>query len=455
MWINKFIAHTGKCSRREADLLVENGKVTINGEVAQKTQHVFENDIVKIEGEYLDPPKPHRIYIALNKPVGVVCSTEANIANNIIEFVGHEERIFPIGRMDVESQGLILLTNDGDIVSRFTDEKFGVEKEYYVRVDKKITNEFIDGLMEGVMVSGKLVKPIRIKRISPRALRITIVQEMRRQIRRMFARFHYRVFKLERVRIAHIHVRDIPIGDWRYLTKMEVLKMFQDLSYHPSFKWRKPGDPEPEFVMPAKREFPTNNQPRFNQNRPNNNYPPNNNRPNNNYPPNNNRPNNYPPQQGGYQQRPVANNRYNNQGPPPPQGGGYQNNNRYNNQGPPPPQGGGYQNNNRYNNQGPPPQGGGYQNNNRYNQGPPQDGGYQNNNRYNNQGPDRYSNRQNNYQQNNRYDNNRQDPNFEPRNNEFNPEQEFYKKPIIDQNPEEKNVLNIPLPPIDNSDLDF
>ncbi len=245
MWINKYIAHTGYCSRREADKLVEEGRVVVNGALAHKTLQVFEYDNVKIDGHYITPPRRHRIYIALNKPIGVVVTTETTVEDNILEFVGHEERIFPIGRMDRDSHGLILLTNDGDIVNRFTEPQYGAEKEYYVRTDQKISYELIHNLLEGVEIDGRLVKPVRIKRVAPRALRITVLDESRRLIRRMLAKFDYRVYKLERIRIMHIHVRDIPLGDWRYLTGFEVKKMFNMLNYHPAQKWNDPNREAP------------------------------------------------------------------------------------------------------------------------------------------------------------------------------------------------------------------
>ena len=242
MWINKYIAHTGHTSRRNADKLVEEGRVTVNGDVATKTLQVYENDIVKVDGKYIAPPKRHRIYIAVNKPIGVVNTPEPDVRNNIAGFVGHEERLFPIGSMDQESQGLVFMTNDGDIVKYFTDAKYQVEKEYYVRVDKKISFEFIQAMLEGIQMDGELVKPVRIKRISPKAFRVTFIHEKRRMLRRICAQFGMRIFKLERVRIMHIHVRDIPLGDWRYLSKTEVKRMFKSINYHPAQKWAKPGE---------------------------------------------------------------------------------------------------------------------------------------------------------------------------------------------------------------------
>jgi 23S rRNA pseudouridine2604 synthase len=372
MWINKFIAHTGFCSRREADKLVEEGKVKINGDLAQKTQHVYETDVVEIDGQAIEAPKKHRIYIALNKPAGIVCTTETEIPHNIIEFVGHDARIFPIGRLDRESAGLILLTNDGDIVSRFTDEVYGVEKEYYVRLDQNVTWELVNGLLEGVTIDEKLVKAKQVKRVSPRAVKVVITQEMRRQIRRMFAHLGFRVYKLERIRIAHINVRDLPPGDWRYLTKTEVIRMFNDLKYHPAQKWLKPGE---EFVFNFTEPRPFEEQQNNYQDRP---------------------------QGGGFNNNRPYNNRNQGQGG----GGGYNNRNQGGG-------GGGYNNNNRpYDNRNQGGGGGGYNNNNRpydnRNQGG--GGGYNNNNRpydNRNQGGGGYGN--NPYENRPPFDPNRQD----------------------------------------------
>lgn len=242
MWINKFIAHTGYCSRREADKLVEEGKVTVNGQPAVKTQHVWETDEVKVDGKALTAPKRHRIYIALNKPLGTICTTETQVENNVIDLVGHEERIFPIGRMDRDCTGLLFLTNDGDIVNRYISNELRLEKEYYVRVDKRITVDFINKMFDGMEMDGTHVKPVRIKRVAPKAFKITILEDYRRQIRRMCSYLGFRVFKIDRIRIMHIHLQDIQPGDWRYLTRDEVMKLFKYMRYHPAMKWNKPGE---------------------------------------------------------------------------------------------------------------------------------------------------------------------------------------------------------------------
>lgn len=187
-------------------------------------------------------------------------TTETTVEDNIIDFVGHEERIFPIGRMDRDSSGLILMTNDGDIVNRFTEPQYGAEKEYFVRLDRPVNYELIHNLLEGVELDGKLVKPVRLKRVAPKALRITVLDENRRLIRRMLAKFDYRVYKLQRVRIMHVHVRDIPVGDWRYLTSFEVKRMFQALNYHPAQKWNDP-DGKPTYRREPRKPFSQDKAP--------------------------------------------------------------------------------------------------------------------------------------------------------------------------------------------------
>ncbi|MFD2443276.1 23S rRNA pseudouridine(2604) synthase RluF [Bacillus sp. CGMCC 1.16607] len=230
MRINKYIAETGYCSRRETDRLIEAGRVTINGDICELGSQVEPGDIVLIDGKSIKA-KPEPVYIALNKPVGITCTSEKHVKGNIIDFVNHTKRIFPIGRLDKDSQGLILLTNDGDIVNRILRAEHGHEKEYIVTVDKSITNAFLKGMSGGVEILGEVTKQCEVTRISDRVFRIILTQGLNRQIRRMCKAFGYRVMKLERIRIMNIHLDGLEIGQWRDLTDQERNKLFSLLQY--------------------------------------------------------------------------------------------------------------------------------------------------------------------------------------------------------------------------------
>jgi 23S rRNA pseudouridine2604 synthase len=224
MRLNKFISDTGICSRREADGWIEAGRVSINGTVATLGTQVKVADEVLIDGQPLNA-KPHDIYIVLNKPVGVTCTTERDIKGNIVDFVGHRERIFPIGRLDKDSEGLILLTNNGDIVNRVLRAENAHEKEYIVTVDKPVTATFLSGMAAGVRILGTQTRPCRTKpldpKLSPNAFGITLTQGLNRQIRRMCAVFGYQVRRLQRIRIMHIEIGALKSGQWRDLTEAE------------------------------------------------------------------------------------------------------------------------------------------------------------------------------------------------------------------------------------------
>ncbi|AFH66128.1 23S rRNA pseudouridine(2604) synthase RluF [Paenibacillus caseinilyticus] len=224
MRINKFISETGLCSRREVDKLVEAKRVTINGKPAELGSQVAEGDEVRVDGRIVSAKKPH-VYIALNKPVGITSTTERHIRGNIVDFVGHKERIFPIGRLDKDSEGLILMTNDGDIVNKVLRSEFEHEKEYIVTVDKPITPMFVQGMSGGVHILGTVTKPCKVTRLQDRVFRIVLTQGLNRQIRRMCAAFGYEVRRLKRVRIMNIHLGDLPVGKWRDLQpdEMQVL----------------------------------------------------------------------------------------------------------------------------------------------------------------------------------------------------------------------------------------
>ncbi|MEF9935047.1 MAG: 23S rRNA pseudouridine(2604) synthase RluF [Clostridium sp.] len=228
--LNKYISETGFCSRREADKLIESGNVTINDNIATLGDRVKENDIVKVNGQNLAVTS-NKVYIALNKPVGITCTTEKHIKGNIVAFINHSERIFPIGRLDKDSQGLILLTNDGDIVNKILRSENNHDKEYIVTVDKKITNEFIYKMGNGVLIEGKPTKKCFVEKVNDRTFRIILTEGRNRQIRKMCAAFGYIVRKLNRIRIMNINLSDMPIGKWRDLTKKEKEVLFRDIDY--------------------------------------------------------------------------------------------------------------------------------------------------------------------------------------------------------------------------------
>ena len=219
--INKFISETGFCSRREADKLVEEGRVTINGETASMGVKVDDSCLILIDNKPLKS-KEELVYIALNKPRGITCTTELKIKDNIVDFVNHPQRIFPIGRLDKDSQGLIFLTSDGDIVNKILRAGNNHEKEYLVTVDKPITNEFINKMSSGVPILDTITKPCKVNQESKYVFRIILTQGLNRQIRRMCKHLDYNVTKLERIRIMNVTLKQLPLGKWRYLTKEEL-----------------------------------------------------------------------------------------------------------------------------------------------------------------------------------------------------------------------------------------
>lgn len=223
--LNKFISETGICSRREADEWVESGRVKINGNLAKKGNRVFENDQVTIDDNPLIE-KPKLVYIALNKPAGVSCTTDLSDKDNIIDFINYPQRIFHIGRLDKPSTGLIFLTNDGDIVNEILRVENNHQKEYIVSVDKPITQEFIDNMRNGIPMLGTITNKCMVEKIAKNAFKIILTQGLNRQIRRMCSYLDYRVITLQRVRIMNVKLDGIPEGKWRYLTteEMQTLK---------------------------------------------------------------------------------------------------------------------------------------------------------------------------------------------------------------------------------------
>jgi 23S rRNA pseudouridine2604 synthase len=222
--LNKFISETGFCSRRAADEFIDQGRVTINGQTARKGNRVTEKDVVLVDGEPLKK-KDAVIYMALNKPPGITCTTDLRDKDNIISFINHKKRIFPVGRLDKPSEGLIFLTNDGDIVNKILRAGNSHEKEYVVTTDKAVTPEFIQRMSAGVRILGTLTRKCEVKQEGKNRFRIILKQGLNRQIRRMCEALGYSVVTLKRVRIMHIQLDKLPPGHWRYFTPEEIRKM--------------------------------------------------------------------------------------------------------------------------------------------------------------------------------------------------------------------------------------
>lgn len=218
--INKYLSEIGYCSRREADRLIDQDKVTINDLVPEKGTKIKDGDIVKVNGVVVNKTvKP--IYIALNKPVGITCTTDRNIKGNVVDFMDYPERIFHIGRLDKDSEGLLFMTNDGDIVNKILRAGNNHDKEYLVRVNEAITDEFIEGMKSGVPILDKVTKPCVVRRTGHKEFKIILTEGMNRQIRKMCDYFGYRVHNLKRIRIMNVNL-DIEIGKWRDLTDTEI-----------------------------------------------------------------------------------------------------------------------------------------------------------------------------------------------------------------------------------------
>lgn len=227
MRLNKHISDTGFCSRREADRLIAEGRVTVNGMRGGVGAEVGEGDEVRIDGEILRARavvkgKRHHVYIALNKPIGIVCTTESTVKENIVDFVGHERRIFPIGRLDKDSEGLILLTSNGDIVNEILRAENKLEKEYLVVVNHEVTPEFLRGMARGVPIHGQTTLPCKTGKLGRFGFRIVLVQGLNRQIRLMAAHFGFRVKQLLRARIGNVKLGHLKPGQWRNLTDQEL-----------------------------------------------------------------------------------------------------------------------------------------------------------------------------------------------------------------------------------------
>ena len=232
MRINKFISEAGTASRRGADKLITEGRVTINGKRATIGSQVEPGDDVRVNGNQLFVAR-NNVYIALNKPVGITCTTEKGVKGNIVDLVNHPFRVFHIGRLDKDSEGLILLTNDGDIVNEILRSENQHEKEYVVSVDRPITPEFLKQMSEGVKILDTVTLPCKVEQLSKYDFKIILTQGLNRQIRRMCEALGYNVYRLQRIRIMNIQLDNLPVGQWRYLSKKEKVQLFQELNYEP------------------------------------------------------------------------------------------------------------------------------------------------------------------------------------------------------------------------------
>jgi 23S rRNA pseudouridine2604 synthase len=225
--LNKYISETGLCSRREADARIEAGRVTINGVVATLGTQVAAGDVVCVDGKPVAGQERH-VYIALNKPIGITSTIESHVAGNLLEVVKYPQRIFPIGRLDKDSEGLILLTNNGDIVNEILRSENEHEKEYVVTVDRPVTEIFLNGIASGVRILGTVTKPCKVRRIGAATFRIVLTQGLNRQIRRMCSFFGYKVLRLQRVRIINLTLGELKPGQWRQLKPEEVRGLLPD-----------------------------------------------------------------------------------------------------------------------------------------------------------------------------------------------------------------------------------
>ncbi|MEL6143416.1 MAG: pseudouridine synthase [Bacteroidota bacterium] len=227
--LNKFISSTGICSRRAADKMIEAGRVRINGAIAKKGNRVYEGDQVTLDGQQLKA-RPSPIYMVFNKPPGVTCTTDQRAPSNIIDFIGYPERIFPIGRLDKPSTGLLLLTNNGDIVNKILRVEHAHEKEYLVTVDRSITATFLRRMSSGVPILGTITKRCQVEKLADNRFRIILTQGLNRQIRRMCEFLGYKVVALKRVRIMHIKLAGLAAGKWRMLSPKELDTLLKALS---------------------------------------------------------------------------------------------------------------------------------------------------------------------------------------------------------------------------------
>ena len=255
--INKFLSETGYCSRREADRLIEQGRVTINGKIPEMGTKVSPGDEVRVNGELVQQKNEKPIYLAFYKPAGIECTTNLDVRDNIIDFINYPERIFPIGRLDKASEGLIFMTNDGDIVNKILRARNNHEKEYIVTVNKPITDRFIDRMANGIPILETITKKCKVEQISKYVFRIILTQGLNRQIRRMCEYLDYEVTALKRTRIINISL-DIPVGKYRNLTDAEVAELNQLIA--PSSKTEEASLPSNKSKFTGKRNYGERNR---------------------------------------------------------------------------------------------------------------------------------------------------------------------------------------------------
>jgi len=261
--LNKFIGETGYCSRREADKLIEEGRVTINGTIPEMGTKVSLDDEVRIDGKLIREKTEKLIYLAFNKPIGIECTTNLDVRNNIIDYINYPKRIFPVGRLDKASEGLIFMTNDGDIVNKILRARNNHEKEYTVTVNKPITDRFIERMGNGIPILETITRKCKVEQISKTIFKIILTQGLNRQIRRMCEYLGYEVTGLKRIRIINISL-DVPVGRYRYLTDAEIKEL--NALIEPSSKTEEASLPR---VEPPKRktEFIKKEDPRFKKKR--------------------------------------------------------------------------------------------------------------------------------------------------------------------------------------------
>lgn len=256
--LNKFISSTGMCSRREAEKLILQGRVTINNKRTELGNRVYDKDVVKVDGRLLKA-KPITIYIALNKPVGIVCTTDSRERNNIVKYLNYPERLFPIGRLDKPSEGLIFLTNDGDIVNKILRAGNNHQKEYIVTVDKSISDSFIDRMSNGIPILGTVTQKCKVEKVSDKVFKIILTQGLNRQIRRMCEYLDYEVTKLVRTRIMNIALNTLKTGDWRELTTEEMKEINTMIASSSKTEEASVVVQKPKKKTPKKKEGPVKN----------------------------------------------------------------------------------------------------------------------------------------------------------------------------------------------------
>ena len=258
--INKFLSEVGYCSRREADKLLEQGRITINGKIPELGTKVLPTDEVRVNGTLVTEKEEPKIYLAVNKPAGIECTTNQSVRGNIVDFINYPERIFPVGRLDKDSEGLIIMTNDGDIVNKILRARNNHEKEYIVTVNKTITDRFIQRMSAGVPILDTVTKECRVEKISSTTFRIFLTQGLNRQIRRMCEYFDYTVVALKRIRIINISL-DIPVGKYREITKAEMDELNRLIG--DSTKTEEGSLPKTEKTLVNKNPAPTKDRKDF------------------------------------------------------------------------------------------------------------------------------------------------------------------------------------------------